>query len=136
MNDKSTRYMTTIFTLDGIMQSTGITTWNKNDFYNFVKEQEKNKGLKLISLKEEILVIVEYNNIIWNYTIYYGSYKKKYKSLIKDDERWENLENIVKNDLKMIGLDELTEEILINLKSKKYFEYKIKIEKQFKKYCV
>jgi len=128
--------MTTIFTLDGIMQSTGITTWNKNDFYNFVKEQEKNKGLKLISLKEEILVIVEYNNIIWNYTIYYGSYKKKYKSLIKDDERWENLENIVKNDLKMIGLDELTEEILINLKSKKYFEYKIKIEKQFKKYCV
>ena len=42
----------------------------------FIEEQEKHYGLKLISPKEELLIEVEYTNIIWIYRVYYGSYKK------------------------------------------------------------
>lgn len=92
VNNKKTRYVTTIFTLDRINQSTGITAWDKESFSNFIKEQEKKYGLKLICSKEKILIIVEYTNIIWNYKIYYGSYKNKYKSFSTNDERWPNIE--------------------------------------------
>lgn len=136
VNNKRTRYVTTIFTLDRIEQSMGITIWDKEDLSDFIENQEKHYGLKLISTTEEILIIVEYTNIIWNYRIYYGSYKKKYPSLLKDDQRWTKIEKRLIDDLKIIGLDELKEEVLADLKSGKYFEYKTNIEKQFKKYCI
>lgn len=136
MNDKKIRYVATIFTLDRIYQSLGITSWDKESFFNFVKEQEKKYGLKLISSKEEILIIVEYTNIIWNYKIYYGTYKNKYKSITANDERWTKIEKQLEIDLKIIGLNELKNAVLTSLQNQKYFEYKIKIEKQFKKYCV
>lgn len=136
MNDKKTRYIITIFTLDRIDQSTGITTWNKEDYFNFLKEKEKHYGLKLISVKEELLIVVEYTNIIWNYKIYFGTYKKKYHHLILEDERWIKIENQIKTDLKTMGLDELNEKVLSSLKKGKYFEYKTKVKKQFKKYCI
>lgn len=36
----------------------------------------------------------------------------------------------------MIDLEKLKDKVLKSLKNKEYFEYKIKIGKQFKKYCV
>lgn len=136
MNDKRTRFITTIFTLDRIMHSINHINWDNEDVSNLIKEYEKHYGLKLINLKEEILIIAEYNNIIWVYRIYYGSYKKQYKSLIEDDDRWQTIEKQIQFDLKTMGVDILKDKVLLSLKNKEYFEYKIKIEKQFKKYCI
>lgn len=136
MNDKRIRYVTTIFTLDRIHQSIGITIWDNEDLSDIIKAEEKHYGLKMISSKEELLIEIEYTNIIWKYRIYYGSYKKKYKPLIKDDERWEMIDNQLARDLKMIGLDALKDKALLSLKNNEYFEYKNKIDKQFKRYCV
>ena len=38
--------------------------------------------------------------------------------------------------LKMMGLEDLKEDVLTNLKNNKYFEYKTKKEGQFKNYCI
>lgn len=136
MEEKRTRYITTIFTLDRISQALGLITWDDADLSDFINSYEKHYGLKMISPQPEILITVEYTNIIWNYRILYGSYKKKYKPIQTDDERWTKIENQIESDLKMIGLDKLKEEILSKLKNKTYFEYKTKINIQFKKYCV
>lgn len=136
MNDKKIRYVTTIFELSKIKGAINLTTWNEDDFIDFCKDYEKHYGLNLISDKQEVLIVVEYTNIIWNYKIYYGSYTKKYKSLTEDDERWIKFETELETNLKTIGLEELKDEVLEYLKNKEYFEYKIKIDKQFKKYCV
>lgn len=106
MNNINIRYQTPIFA-NKIEQITGITNYNIKDFSNFIKEPKKHYGSKLINFKEEILVIVEYTNIIWNYKIYYGSYKNKYQSVKIYDHRWEEIEKRIKIDLKMIGLNEL-----------------------------
>lgn len=136
MNDKNIRYIFTIFTLDKNLQSVGITTWNKDGFTDLLKEQERKYGLKLISQKEEISVIVEYTNITWIYKIYYGSYKKKYNVLNENDDRWIPIKKQIQADLKVMGLDNLNDDILSHLMNNNYFEYTIKIEKQFKNYCV
>ena len=135
MEGKGVRYIRRIFSLDREIGQISICTWD-NDFDDFLEEENKHYGLKLISDKEEILVVMEYSNIIWNYKIYYGSYKKKYKLLNYDDERWIEIEKGLQEDLKVMGLDNLKDEILSNLKSKKYFEYKNKSQEQFKRYCV
>ena len=136
MNDKNRRYIFTIFTLDKTLQSVGITTWNKDGFTDLLKEQERKYGLKLISQKEEISVIVEYTNITQIYKIYYGSYKKKYNVLNENDDRWIPIKKQILADLKVMGLDNLNDDILSYLMNNNYFEYTIKIEKQFKNYCV
>ena len=136
MNDKNIRYIFTIFTLDKTLQSVGITTWNKDGFTDLLKEQERKYGLKLISQKEEISVIVEYTNITWIYKIYYGSYKKKYNVLNENDDRWIPIKKQILADLKVMGLDNLNDDILSHLMNNNYFEYTIKIEKQYKNYCV
>lgn len=136
MNDKNIRYIFTIFTLDKNLQSVGITTWNKDGFTDLLKEQERKYGLKLISQKEEISVIVDYTNITWIYKIYYGSYKKKYNVLNENDDRWIPIKKQIQADLKVMGLDNLNDDILSHLMNNNYFEYTIKIEKQFKNYCV
>ena len=136
MNNKKIRYITSIFTLDKIIQSVGMSIWDNEDITKFIEEQEKHYGLKLISTKEELLIEVEYTNIIWKYRIYYGSYKKRYKELNENDERWEQIEEKVLNDLKIFGMEKLKDKVLLSLKNKEYFEYKVKIEKQFKRYCV
>lgn len=136
MNDKKTRYINTIITFDKTREGTGITSWREDSFQEFLKEQEKHYGLKLLSKKEEIFVSVEYNNIKWEYKIYYGSYKKKNKIPLISEEKWRKIERQLGIDLKMIGLEELKDVILNNLKKGDYFEYTTKIEKQFKKYCV
>ena len=69
MNDKKTRYINTIITFDKTKEGTKITSWRKDSFQEFLKEEEKHYGLKLISQKEEIFVNVEYNNIIWEYKL-------------------------------------------------------------------
>lgn len=136
MNDKRIRYITTIVTLDKIVQSVGITVWDDDDISKIVKEQEKHYGLKLVSIKEEILIEIEYTNIIWKYRIYYGNYKKRYKSLALNDERWNEIEDRILADLKVFGMEELKDKILLYLKNKEYFEYKEKIDNQFKRYCI
>ena len=136
MNNKRVRYITSIFTLDRIVNSVGMTIWDNGDITKFIEEQEKHYGLKLISHKEELLIEVEYTNMIWRYRIYYGSYKKRYKTLNEYDERWEQIEEKVLNDLKVFGMEELKDKVLLILKNKEYLEYKTKIEKQFKQYCV
>ena len=136
MNDKKTRYMNTIIIFDKTRGITGITSWRQDSFSEFLVEQEKHYGLKIISKKEEIFVNVEYNNIIWEYKIYYGSYKKKNKIPLISEEKWKKIERQLGIDLKMIGLEELKDVVLNSLKNGEYFEYKTKIKKQFKKYCV
>lgn len=136
MNNKKIRYITSVFTLDKIIQSVGMSIWDNEDITKFIEEQEKHYGLKLISTKEELLIEVEYTNIIWKYRIYYGSYKKRYKELNENDERWEQIEEKVLNDLKVFGMEKIKDKVLLSLKNKEYFEYKVKIEKQFKRYCV
>lgn len=136
MNDKNIRYIFTIFTLDKTLQSVGITTWNKDGFTDLLKEQERKYGLKLIRQKEEISIIVEYTNITWIYKIYYGSYKKKYNVLNENDDRWIPIKKQIQTDLKVMGLDNLNDDILSHLMNNNYFEYTIKIKKQFKNYCV
>ena len=79
---------------------------------------------------------MEYTNIIWNYRLFFGSYKKKYKKLEQDDERWKYIEESISEDLKMMELNNLKEKILEHLKKNEYFEYIEKTEKQLKKYCI
>ena len=136
MNDKKTRYMNTIIIFDKTRGITGITSWRQDSLSEFLMEQEKHYGLKIISKKEEIFVNVEYNNIIWEYKIYYGSYKKKNNIPLISEEKWKKIERQLGIDLKMIGLEELKDVVLNSLKNGEYFEYKTKIKKQFKKYCV
>lgn len=135
-SNKRTRYIAKIFTLDRIQDSLDITTWSQEDILNSLSYYDKHYGLKLISQKEETLVIATYTNIIWNYKIYYGSYKKKYQELQEEDERWKKISKEIESDLKMIGLLELKEEVLAALQNNYYYEYKIKIDKQFKRYCI
>lgn len=136
MKDKRVRYIRNIFTLDCIGRGIGLSHWDKDEFSEFVSTYEKKYGLKLLSEKEEVFILIEYNNIIWNYKIYYGSYKKKYKELKMEDERWTFLEKQVYSELKMMGLEELIDEVMFNLKNGFYYENKIKKDIQFKKYCV
>ena len=110
--------------------------WDNEFFSEYLEEQEKHYGLKLISQKAEILVVVEYTNIIWNYKIFYSSYKKKFYPLTSEDDRWLIIENQLEKDLKTIGLEELKIKIIKALREKEYFEHKEKIEKQFKNYCI
>ena len=56
MNNKKIRYITSIFTLDKIIQSVGMSIWDNEDITKFIEEQEKHYGLKLISTKEELLI--------------------------------------------------------------------------------
>lgn len=136
MNNKRIRYVTSIFTLDRLIQSVGITVWDDEDISKFVEEQSKHYGLKLISANKELLIEVEYTNIIWIYRVYYGSYKKRYHPLTINDERWVQIEKRILDDLKIFGMETLIGDVLINLKNKEYFEYKLKVDKQFKKYCI
>lgn len=93
-------------------------------------------GLKIISEQKENFITIEYSNIIWEYKILFGSYKKKYKPLTENDERWQFIEESLKSDLKTIGLSHLKEEILTSLKKKEYFKYQKVTDMQFKKYCI
>ena len=136
MKDKRIRYINKIFTLDRINKSIELTIWDKENINDYLNEFDKHYGLKLINEKEKILVTVEYPNIIWQYRIYYGSYKKKYHTLTKDDERWIYIEKNIESDLKMTGLDELKDEILQSLKNNKYYKYSTKKVEQFKRYCI
>lgn len=136
MNNKRIRYITSIFTLDRIAQSVGIAVWDNGDINKFVEEQEKHYGLKLISANNKVSIEIEYTNIIWKYRIYYGAYKKAYKPLLENDERWNYIEDRVFDDLKVFGMEDLKDEVILYLKNKEYFEYKIKLDNQFKRYCV
>lgn len=133
--NKNTRYILRIFTLDRLHHSTGYTSWQENTA-EFLEKENKHYGLKIISEKAEIFVKIEYSNIIWEYKILFGSYKKKYKKLEPNDERWLIIENGIKSDLKTIGLSHLKVEILTSLKKKEYFEYQEVTDMQFKKYCI
>lgn len=136
MDNKNIRYVTTIFALDRIINDISISLWNNDDINYILSEQEKHYGLKMISLKEEIFIEIEYKNIIWNYKIYYASYKKRYRELEYNDERWISIEKKLIEDLKMMGIENIKDDILCALKNKEYYEYKNKIDSQFKKYCI
>ncbi len=136
MNNKRIRYVNRIFTLDKINQSIELTIWDKENITDYLNEYEKHYGLKLINSKELIFIQVEYSNMIWKYRIYLGSYKRKYSSLTINDERWQIIEKDVESDLKMIGLENLKNNILLSLKKNEYYEYKIEKDEQFKRYCV
>lgn len=66
----------------------------------------------------------------------FGSYKKRFKPLLIDDERWITIEKQIFEDLKMRGLEKIYAQVKDCLKRKEYFEYNKKSDLQFKKYCV
>lgn len=135
MQGKNIRYINTILTLDR-KERVSFSIWNNEDINDFLREEELHYGLKLINQNPISYIYIEYTNIIWIYKLYYGTYKKKYKPLQDDDERWNWIKKEIESDLKMIGLEELLENVIISLKRKEYFEYKNKNDKQFKKYCI
>ena len=132
---KQTRYILRIFTLDRFYKGMQFVSWN-NDFETFLKEENKHYGLKIISESFEVFIKIEYSNIIWEYKILFGSYRKKYKPLKIDDERFQIFEEEIKKDLKTIGLSHLKPELLNSLNKQEYFEYQEKTNMQFKKYCI
>jgi len=135
MNTKNTRYIVKIFTLDRFFEGTGFISW-QNNLAEFLEEEEKHYGLKIISANPEIFIKIEYSNIIWEYKILFGSYKKKYKPLETNDDRWSIIEKGIIADLKTIGLSHLLPEILAALKKKEYFTYDETTSMQFKRYCL
>lgn len=135
MNEKKTRYIVRILTLDRFYSGTGYVSWN-NELEKFLEEENKHYGLKIISKQKEVFITIEYSNIIWEYIVLFGSYKKKYKPLLENDERWTIIEQSLQQDLKMMGLENLLEKVLESLKKKTYFEYKETSPLQFKRYCV
>ncbi len=135
--DKRVRYVTLLFTLDKSNDCIGQFVWDVDNFDDFFKENEKRYGLKLVSNDKQVSIVVEYTNIIWDFKVYFTAYRKRYKVLSsKDDDRWKKLENYLSNNLKLIGLENLIDEIIECLQNGKHFEYKNKIDKQFKRYCV
>lgn len=135
MNEKRIRYCTTIFILDK-NQTFSISLWDKDDYQEFLKEVNKHYGLHLISENKELSITIEYSNIIWNYKVFYGSCKKKFKPLLIDDERWLTIEKQIFEDLKRMGLEVIYDKVIEHLKRKEYFEYNKKSNLQFKKYCI
>lgn len=136
MNAKKTRFIIHIFTLDRNYNGIRLTTWNEDDLKKFLQLEEKHYGLKIISDNKETFIKIEYSNIIWNYEIYFGSYKKRFKVLVEGDERWSFIKKGIQEDLKMMGLEGLCDIVITHLKSKEYFEYNKNSDLQFKKYCV
>ena len=136
MDDKRIRYVNRIITLDRINWDNTITIWDKENITDILDEFDKHYGLKLINSQEETSIKIEYSNIIWQYRIYYGSCKRKYNNLTNDDERWTVIEKYIESDLKMIGLENLKDNILLSLKNNEHYQYKIEKDEQFKKYCI
>lgn len=136
MDDKRIRYVNRIITLDRINWDNTITILDKENITDILDEFDKHYGLKLINSQEETSIKIEYSNIIWQYRIYYGSCKRKYNNLTNDDERWTVIEKYIESDLKMIGLENLKDNILLSLKNNEYYQYKIEKDEQFKKYCI
>ena len=136
MDKKRIRYVNRIFTLDRINQSIELTIWDKEDITDNIKEYDKHYGLKLLSDKEVVFIKVEYSNMIWQYRIYLGSYKRKYSFLTIDDDRWVIIENDILSDLKMMGIENLKDKVMLSLINNEYYEYKILKDIQFKKYCI
>jgi len=136
MHQKRIRYCTTIFALDRITQSFSISTWDEDNYNDYLKSYNKNYGLHLIDTNNQVSIIMEYSNIIWNYKVFYGSCKKSFKASQPNDERWSTIEKVIFGDLKMIGLTAIYDQVIHCLKNKEYFEYQQKSSLQFKKYCV
>ena len=135
MDDK-TRYLVRILTLDRFFSGTSITVWTKDDIQKIIDEDCVHYGLKIISEKSEALLTVEYNNIKWIYSIVYASYKKQYEELNIDDDRWEDIQKSIKEDLITIGCDDYFDKIISSLKNKNIFNDSIKKECNFKKYFI
>lgn len=137
LDDKCVRYITRILTLDKERYSTNWIAWKEHyDLEKFLSEEFIHYGLHLVSKNSEVFIRIEYTNMIWEYRIFYGSYKKKYKTLSQGDERWPKFEKDILDDLKIMGVEYFKDEILYHLKKQKYFEHKNKIDKQFKRYCI
>ena len=131
MENKRTRFITRIYALDRSGHNYQLCTWDNDNIESILEEEYKHYGLKIVDIKN-----ITVTNIIWNYKIYYGSYKKKYNTLTSDDKRWNEIKKCVDEDLKIMGLEELRDELLISIKNNKPFEYQEKKDIQFKKYCV
>ena len=136
MNNKRRKYVNRIIILDRIDWDYDITLWDKEDISDILDELYKEYGLKLINFKEEVFIKIEYSNIIWQYKFYYGSCKRKYHNLTTNDERWPVIEKYIESDLKMIGLENLKDNILLLHKNNENYEYRIEKEEQFKRYCI
>lgn len=136
MNEKRIRYCTTIFPLDRINQIFSVCTWDNDDYEDYLKSCNNHYGLHLINENKVLSITMEYSNIIWNYKVFYGSYKNKFNPLLIDDERWIIIEKQIFEDLKMMGLEKIYAQVKECLKRKEYFEYNKKSDLQFKKYCV
>lgn len=137
MPDKHMRIIRRILTLDRINESPVIDIADKDEKFKEVFEwYENHYGLKIHNEIEEVHIIIEYTNIIWNYQIYWGSYKKRFKPLSVDDERWEVIENIIGQDLKTMGVEDMINVVLNKLMNKEHYEYHEKRELQFKKYYI
>ncbi len=136
MIKKRTRYCTTFIPLDRPNWDFNLSTWDKDNYLEMIPEFDKHHGFHLISNSKEIYIRIEYTNLIWDYKVFYASCKKSYKPLEKSDERWNDIEKTILNDLKKIGLAELFDTVINHLKNKEYFEYNEKSNMQFKKYCI
>lgn len=136
MNETQIRYCNTFIALDHPNQNFNISVWNKDDFKDMIEEYYKHYGFHLISEDKELHIHVEYTNIIWDYKLFFASCKKRYKALEQNDERWSEIEETIKYDLKIMGLKELLETVMNHLKNKEYFEYTEKTDMQFKRYFI
>lgn len=136
MIKKRKRYITSIFTLDKNIQTFGITGWDDAGITEFVNEQNKHHGLFLVNEHEAVSITIEYTNIIWVYRVYFGSCKKRYKNLDATDERWSYIEKYVIRDLKMMGAENITDELIVAFKKSGTYEIRLKFEQQFKNYCI
>lgn len=137
MAEKHTRIIKRILTLDRINHSPAIDVVDdETKFKEGFEWYENHYGLKIHSVIEEVHIIIEYTNIIWNYRIYFGSYKKRFKPLSIDDERWTAIEKLVRQDLKTMGIEDMTNVVLNKFINKEYFEHFERKESQFKRYYV
>lgn len=136
MYNQRTRYCTTIFALDRINYQFNIAGWDKDTYEDIVSEQHIHTGLFLIDNKKALSIRIEYLNIIWDYKVFFGSCKKKYKKLEDNDERWKTIEECLYDDLKRMGLEELYDDVITHLKNNEYYEFNEKRDVQFKKYCI
>lgn len=137
MYNQRTRYCTTILALDRINYCFNFACWDNDAYQELIEIHYKHEGLHLINESPCIYIRIEYLNIIWDYKVFFGSCKKKYKKLDNlEDERWQTIDKYIYDDLKRMGLEELYEDVLLSIKSNKYYEFKDVRNIQFKKYCI
>ena len=113
--------------------------FGESDYDHYKEYLELNKkqfGLHLIKESYVVEIKMKYSNIIRNYKIFYGSCKKKFKPLLKNDKRWIVIQKQIGQDLKLMGLEKIMNQLISNIKNNEIFMYEEEQNLPFKKYCI